>query len=95
MKLYFCISSCFVFSRFQIIQQPYPDLKIFDNAVSNCTPFKLIGVTLREKLNIENHCGKDAFSIFQKIGFVKKCRNIYYVESISKKLILLSLFAPF
>lgn len=84
MKLYSCLSNNLVFSRSRFVQQPNPDLKIYDIAVFNCTLFTLIVVTLRENLSLENHWNKVEFSIFQKIKLMKKCCKIYYSDSISK-----------
>ena len=75
-------SHSFVIGRSRTVRPLHPDIVVNGIAVPNCTSLKLLGVLFDPKLTFELHLRTVASSITQRIGLMRKCRQIYRTDSV-------------
>ena len=75
-------SKSLIVSRSRTLFPAHPDIIIGDVAIPNCSFVKLLGVTLDPKLTFERHLRDVASMISQKVGILRRCRQIYSSDDI-------------
>ena len=84
MKLNPSKSHSIVFSRSRTQLPSHPNINVGDVTIPNCTTLRLLGVILDSKLTFEAHLRGVASSVSQKVGLLRKCRNIYSTDDVVK-----------